>query len=158
MSIAECCPKLVMLQIDENGDLTNKSIAIVGTSCKKLESIYLPDQITDDGVIPIAKNCKELQEITLDCLSITDNTLIALAECEELECISIRGCTDITEKGIEHLTKRCKLLYKIYVDDETNLNEKKLSKNYITRKSPQDFVSCRCSCKEYPIFIVEHEP
>lgn len=158
ISIAEGCPNLVMLQIDENGDLTNKSIAFVGTSCKKLESIYLPDQITDDGVIPIAQNCKGLQEITLDCLSITDNTLEALAQCAELECISIRGCTDITEKGIDYLTKRCKLLYKIYVDDETSLNEKRLAKKYITRKSPQDFVICRCSCKEFPNFIVEHDP
>ncbi|ORY08625.1 RNI-like protein [Neocallimastix californiae] len=158
ISLAEGCPNLVMLQIDENGDLTNKSIAVIGASCKKLESIYLPDQITDDGVIPIAQNCKELQEITLDCLSITDYTLEALAQCSELECISIRGCTDITEKGIEYLTKHCKLLYKIYMDDETNLNEKKLSKRYITRKSPQDFVGCRCSCKEFPNFIVEHEP
>jgi len=158
MSIAEGCPNLVMLQIDENPDLTDKSIAFVGTSCKKLESIYLPDQITDDGVIPIAQNCKELQEITLDCLSITDNTLKALAHCAELGCISIRGCTEITEKGIDYLTKRCELLYKIYVDDETSLNEKKLTKRYITRKSPQDFVICRCSCKEFPTFIVEHDP
>jgi len=158
ISIAEGCPKLAILQIDENGDLTNKSIAIVGTSCKKLESIYLPDQITDDGVIPIAQNCKELQEITLDCLSITDNTLEALALCSELQCISIRGCTEITEKGIEYLSKRCKLLYKIYVDDETNLNEKKLSKEYITHKNQQDIVGCPCACKEFPNFIVEHDP
>ena len=72
--------------------------------------------ITDKSIGAVAHGCPVLEMINLSyCKKITDKSLISLSQCVKLKTLEIRGCPQISSRGISAIAVGCKQLVKVDV-------------------------------------------
>lgn len=143
--IAEACPNLLTLRLDMCDNVSDHGVSLIARSCKKLRRLGLsanpisdetlhaiatncPDMeelalsfcymLTSEGVQELARNCKKLQHVNL-CLvdRLDDEGLCALADNCDLITLNLRGCSNISDDGISHLSSRCPNLRMLHLLD-----------------------------------------
>jgi hypothetical protein len=89
--IAECCPKMIHLNLG---------------GCRR---------ITDAGMIQVAQYCRDLEELNLTfCRTITDKSMEKIGEyCKKLTSLDINECQSISSIGIKSLAVKCLTLEKL---------------------------------------------
>ncbi|GAB5355140.1 hypothetical protein AAMO2058_000180600 [Amorphochlora amoebiformis] len=109
MKLAQSCKDSIRrLGLGHCVKLTDKSIAEIGSICKKLEALDISvcSKITDESINEVAKGCHALKELNLGiCEKVTDQSLSAIAvNCTELEVLNIACCDKVTDEAITKLT------------------------------------------------------
>lgn len=127
-----CCPSLENLDLSELTDLSDEGIVSVIEGCgEHLVSLNLTKctNITDVAVAAIASRCGDLERLTLDgCYQVEDYGLQMLAaECTLLKEVDVSG-TSITDAGLRALvTSRGLWLRSLTLTGCVNLTDESLS-------------------------------
>ena len=110
------CPKLRIISLRRNRNITDKSLVSLSHHCPKIQSLDLDTcvRLTDRGISALSA-CDGLQRLRLArCRAITDVSLTSLAKNNsELVSIDLTGVTQITDKGVRALIDGCPQLAEI---------------------------------------------
>jgi hypothetical protein len=110
IKIAENCPHLNTLNLFSGcGNITERSILMIGNSCPNLHNLDSEGGITDSSLIGIAEGCPQLRSLSTTYNgSVTDVSIISLAEkCPKLNSLNLRNCIHITDASIIRLSESC---------------------------------------------------
>ncbi|XP_078436067.1 RNI-like superfamily protein [Wolffia australiana] len=112
------CQRLVALRIGLCLKIDDEGLGHVGMHCHRLRELdlYRSVGITDNGIGEIAKGCRGLEMVNMSyCEQITDNSLLFLSQCPKMKIIEIRGCPEISSRGLSSIALGCKQLVKLDV-------------------------------------------
>lgn len=129
--LSKCANSLRNLDLCRCNNTTDSITSRILIECPKLESLNLSlcQQITDTTFVTLNMfPFSNLKKINLQKLNITDCTIFSITEiCNgNLELININDCSEITEKGINHLIKSNSNLIEINAG-RTNMTDDCLS-------------------------------
>lgn len=129
--LGQKCPDLENLVL-RLSPCEDSAIQALFQNCRNLKFVDLEEdkQLTDRSVAILVQNCKKLEEVRLrNCVQITDASVKPLAERLEsnnaiLEKLDLTNCSQISEETIMQLLKACRVksglyLYGCNVDDAT---------------------------------------
>jgi hypothetical protein len=108
--IAERCPKLRVLIVDECGAVSDAGVRAVAARCPGLvELSAVHCALTDVAIADIARHCPLLETLRIEsCDFITDVGIEALGRhCTKLRCLELAGCVKLTDRGMANLVGRC---------------------------------------------------
>ena len=101
ISIANGCPKLQSLNIDNCSNITDDGIRALANGLPQLQSLNISccDKITDEGITALANGLPQLQSLNIDgCHKITDEGIRALASgLRQLQSLNTASCRKITD-------------------------------------------------------------
>eukprot|EP00475_Leptophrys_vorax_P019594 TRINITY_DN26852_c0_g1_i1.p1 TRINITY_DN26852_c0_g1~~TRINITY_DN26852_c0_g1_i1.p1 ORF type:complete len:913 (+),score=146.11 TRINITY_DN26852_c0_g1_i1:202-2739(+) len=108
------CKKLKTLHVYGCHGLTDMCLDLIAEYCQQLEVINIGNVVkfTDVGVMSMVSQCHHLREFYAPyCPGISELSMVAIAQNERfIEIIDISGSGKITDTGIEHLRRNCKIL------------------------------------------------
>jgi hypothetical protein len=109
-------PNLKSLTITMSSEITDNGFMAFAQNCPKLEILDFHSQITAHGFMAFAQNCKNLKSIKPGAQDLTDTDLEVLAQCcPKLESIRFFLCIKITAAGLRALIQSCLQLQSIHL-------------------------------------------
>merc|ERR1712086_144750 len=127
IALAEHCPALTDISVDNCKYLTNSAIIALAEHCPTLISVDVSNckNLTDAAIIALAEHCLVLTRISvISCTNLTDAAIIGLAErCPALTNVDVRYCWNLTDAAIIALAEHCPALTEINVRHCRNLTD-----------------------------------
>eukprot|EP00698_Gefionella_okellyi_P021932 TRINITY_DN7198_c0_g1_i1.p1 TRINITY_DN7198_c0_g1~~TRINITY_DN7198_c0_g1_i1.p1 ORF type:complete len:531 (+),score=87.06 TRINITY_DN7198_c0_g1_i1:401-1993(+) len=130
--IARCAQlQVINLSRTHVGDCSIQSLQLFSS----LRQLVLSgcDLVTDNGVDYIVRQWSTLNSLDIGACSVTDDALKAVGKLPGLFDLSVRGCTDITDQGIEEFAQSARLLRSIHAEGCWQLSDQSLT--YISQNS-----------------------
>ncbi|CAL1538996.1 unnamed protein product [Lymnaea stagnalis] len=132
-NLADGCPNLLSLVLNEFPTLLDECIMIITEKCPRIHTISLlgcplltdesikrlalnkslqvlkvdgNHRISDASMKLIGKNCPDLHHVYLaDCQRLTDTTLKSLSACKNMTVLNMADCVRISDAGVRYLTE-----------------------------------------------------
>lgn len=105
--------KLKSLDLTHCKQLSDADLKAIVRACPFLDELFLEGctNLTDLGVIDLIDRCPSLKNLNLNEMQITDKAMVAIGHRGlELVNLKIRGCEEVTEKGLAAIARGCPLL------------------------------------------------
>ncbi|PWA70961.1 Leucine-rich repeat, cysteine-containing subtype [Artemisia annua] len=113
--LTKCCPNIQRLDLssrqDSNAhtqptgfDFDDDGLCAVANACSHLRYVKLSRRlhVGDVGIVSLVRSCKKLEDLDLErCVGVTDESLKAIGEAGCVSFLNLRGCSLITDLGLE---------------------------------------------------------
>ncbi|KAI8636233.1 hypothetical protein BD408DRAFT_377197 [Parasitella parasitica] len=123
-TLSEKTPDLELLNLDLCSQLSNKALIRITKPLHDLRilSVDQCELISDESIKALVDNCPYIQELYLGSTHITDNALNLIAmKFMLLTHLHLPGCEYISEIGVDKVTRECKTLRYIDIQDCYNV-------------------------------------
>jgi hypothetical protein len=107
--ISNACPALTNLDLYCCKKITDLGIEAIACGIKKLTSLKMTLEITDNSILALSAESPNLSVLYLSgCTAITDVSLKAISQFHiSLKELNMSGCIEIEDKGLEYIAKDC---------------------------------------------------
>ena len=126
LAVAEHCPELQVLTVDDCEDISDTGVIALVQRCAALKSLDLENTcVTDDAVSAAAKNCPYLEALYLGTCegsdfrrNVTDNALRTIAKyLPKLQVLHLDDRSCVSDAGVIELVRSCTALKTLDVCD-----------------------------------------
>ncbi|CAJ2638700.1 unnamed protein product [Trifolium pratense] len=106
-------PQLKYLCLAWNPWLTDENIKLFASIFPNLQLLDLSgcyDRF-EEGIVQVLRLCCNIRNLNLSYTNVDDETLYVISKsCRGFLQLSLKGCTDVTKKGMEHVVENCRQL------------------------------------------------
>ncbi|CAL9120586.1 unnamed protein product [Musa textilis] len=97
---------LRMLRLDKCLRVTDVGLAKLAVGCPALENLRIKWclEISDIGIELLAKKCRDLRVLDISYLKITNSSVKSISSLGKLEVLSMVGCSNIDDEGLQFLS------------------------------------------------------